>query len=201
MDQKTIYTHIAKSLQDFSLPRWQEIPDVGLYLKQTGKYLAEMLQPLEGVTISASMISNYVKHRLISSPVKKMYSREQIAALAFIAVAKTVLPLENIRLLMEMYREILEPEQAWTFFCRELEEMLQSVCTAEGAVVSGGRAPQDETRPGGLPENRMQPGLAGTDMLRSTIIAIAYKVCLDKAFTAVQKEQGRQEHDRQAERR
>ena len=79
---------IAASVRDFCLPRYNEIPNVGLYLEQTTKYICEYLAPLGEFSLTSSMISNYVKKGLIANPVKKQYSREQIAYLFFIAVAK-----------------------------------------------------------------------------------------------------------------
>ena len=38
MNQET-KQRIAQPLQDFHLPRYQEIPDVGLYLEQAAKYI------------------------------------------------------------------------------------------------------------------------------------------------------------------
>ena len=66
----------AASFRNFRLPRYEEIPNVGLYLEQTTKYIAEYLNPIQEGTLTASMISNYVKKHLIASPVKKQYSRE-----------------------------------------------------------------------------------------------------------------------------
>ena len=83
----------ASRVQQFRLPRYQELPDVGLYLEQTTKYLNSFLAPLGCLEITSSMISNYVKKGLIANPVKKQYGREQIAYLFFIAVAKSVLSL------------------------------------------------------------------------------------------------------------
>ena len=37
---------IADSLRDFRLPRYNEIPTVGLYLEQATKYIGEYLEPL-----------------------------------------------------------------------------------------------------------------------------------------------------------
>ena len=89
---------IADSLRDFRLPRYNEIPNVGLYLEQATKYVGEYLAPLGEYTLTPSMISNYVKKGLIANPVKKQYGREQIAYLIFITVAKTVLSLEDLLL-------------------------------------------------------------------------------------------------------
>ena len=87
----------AESIRNFRLPRYREIPDVGLYLEQTNKYLAAFLEPVLPGSLTPSMISNYVKKGLIDSPAKKQYGREQIAYLFFIAMAKNVLSLDALR--------------------------------------------------------------------------------------------------------
>ena len=85
-----IKQQVAEVFRDFRLPRYHEIPNVGLYLEQITKYICESLAPLQENVLTSSMISNYVKKNLISNPVKKLYSRDQIAYLIFIAIAKTV---------------------------------------------------------------------------------------------------------------
>ena len=52
---------IRMSIADFHLPRYNEIPNVGLYLEQATKYVCEYLEPLGEYTLPPSMISNYVK--------------------------------------------------------------------------------------------------------------------------------------------
>ena len=59
---------IARSLAGLHLPRYQELPQMGLYLEQTATYINEALAPLENVHLTSSMVSNYVKHDLIASP-------------------------------------------------------------------------------------------------------------------------------------
>ena len=90
MNQET-KQRIADAFRAFHLPRYQEIPDVGLYLEQAAKYISGAVSPLGDMALTGSMISNYVKKGLIASPVKKQYSRDQIAYLIFIAVCKIVL--------------------------------------------------------------------------------------------------------------
>ena len=94
--KETTKQRIVESVKDFHLPRYHEIPNVGLYLEQTSKYIAECLAPVQETAITSSMISNYVKKGLISSPVKKQYDREQIAHLMFIMLAKSVVSLDNL---------------------------------------------------------------------------------------------------------
>ena len=164
---------MLSKIEDFRLPRYGEIPDVGLFLEQTTKYIAGILSPLEGITITSSMISNYVKRGLIKSPVRKQYDREQIAYLIFIAVAKSVLSLENLQLFVSLQTKSYTSEVAYEYFCREFESLLRCVF-----------------------EMRAVPEISGTknrnielkNMLRNTIITAVHKVYLETFFATLNEE-------------
>ncbi|MBQ6878548.1 MAG: DUF1836 domain-containing protein [Oscillospiraceae bacterium] len=159
---------IKNLINDFSFPRYNDIPNVGLYLEQVVKYISEYLEPLGSFSLTASMVSNYVKKGLIENPVKKQYNREQIAYLFFIAVAKNVLSMEDIRLLFEMQHRTYEPKRAYDYFCSEFENVLEFVFGIKEKLDTVGTDSNDTKT-----------------MLRNTIIAVAYKVYLDKYLAAL----------------
>ena len=162
---------MAASVSEFRLPRFDEITNVGLYLEQVTKYINEYLAPFEGLTITASMISNYVKKGLVANPVKKQYNREQIAYLIFIAAAKSVLSLDDISLFLEMQKQTYETKKAYDYFCLEFENIIQYIF--------------------GLKESLERVGIEHSDekiMLRNTIITVAHKIYLEKCFTAIRRE-------------
>ena len=154
------------TLGNFRFPKYSEIPDVGLFLEQTTKYISGVLEPLCGVSITSSMISNYVKKKLIANPVKKQYTRDQIAYLIFIAVAKSVLSLEHIQTLIGMQKSSYSEEVAYTYFCEEFENVLGVAFGAER-----------EYRKIGAHNSEQKT------ILRNTIIAVANKVYLEKILT------------------
>ena len=159
---------IAGSLRTFRLPRYEEIPDVGLFLEQTAKYISENLSPLDDCSLTPSMISNYVKKDLLANPVKKRYYRDQIAYLFFIALAKSVLSLEEITWMIRLQRASYSPEVAYGYFCSELENVLFYVF--------------------GLKQELDQVGSEKTEektILRNTIIAVAHKIYLNKCLTVI----------------
>lgn len=117
----------AERISKFRMPRFYELPNVGLYLDQTTKYINGFLEPLGCVSITPSMISNYVKKGLIANPVKKQYNAEQIAYLFFIAVAKNALSMEDIQKLLDIQKKSYESQVAYDYFCTELENMLYYV--------------------------------------------------------------------------
>ncbi len=161
-----IKTAITESVQGFRLPRYDEIPNVGLYLEQTAKYLTDYLGPLEDVTITPSMISNYVKKKILASPHRKQYGRDQIAALFFMAITKNVLSLENIRTLLVMSEEHYDNRTAYDYFCSDFEETLFALtgCQEQVSPVSAGS--------GDL-----------KSLVHGTIITVANKIVLDKYFS------------------
>ena len=116
---------VASSVANFRLPRYEEIPNVGLYLEQTTKYISEYLAPLGDYGLTNSMISNYVKKGLVANPVKKQYDREQIAYLFFIAVAKTVLSLDALTGFIQLQKRTYPLDVAYDFFCRQFEGLLK----------------------------------------------------------------------------
>ena len=154
-------------IQSFHLPRYQDLPNMGLYLEQTTKYINHFLAPLGCIEITSSMISNYVKKGLIPSPVKKQYYADQIAYLFFIAIAKQVLSMENITALSERQKKTYTIPVAYDYFCRELENMLYYVFGLTESVENVGVTHSHEKQ-----------------MLRSLIFAAAQIIYLDRCLAA-----------------
>ena len=121
---KEMKRRMAGSIRGFRLPRYAEIPTVGLYLEQTIKYINSYLAPLGCLELTGSMVSNYVKKGLIPAPVKKQYFPEQISYLFFVALAKNLTSMENIDLLISVQRATYTLPVAYDYMCGELENML-----------------------------------------------------------------------------
>ena len=103
-------------LTDFYLPALRDIPDVGLLLEQTCRLINGYLDPLGSVHLTPSMISNYVKQGIIDCPIKKLYYRNHVCDLIFVAITKTVLQLDDIRSLLELQRAQYTREVAYQSF-------------------------------------------------------------------------------------
>ncbi len=165
---------VAASVADFHLPRYNEIPNVGLYLEQTSKYISEYLAPLGDYGLTNSMISNYVKKGLVANPVKKQYDREQIAYLFFIAVAKTVLSLDALTGFIALQKRTYPLEIAYDFFCRQLESLLQFTVELTDTVEIGDpESPADSE------------SLGARRLLYSCIVAVTQKIYLEKNLEAI----------------
>lgn len=116
--------HLKTTSLEFRLPRYKELPNVGLYLEQVAKYINSFLVSVDCAEITTSMISNYVKKGCIHPPQKKQYYPDQIAYLIFIAVAKNVLSLENIIELFDMQKKSYTLPKAYDYFCAQLEDAI-----------------------------------------------------------------------------
>jgi len=176
MDQ-IIKDRIAASIEHFRLPAYEAIPDVGLYLEQTAKYISDYLAPLCIAPVTGSMISNYVKKGLIQSPVRKQYAREQIAYLIFIAVAKMVMSMDDLLLMMEIQRRTYPSDVAYEYFRKELSAVLRFVFGSAGELDALGADATDEKI-----------------MLRNAIITVAHKIYLDQLFLALREDSCESDH-------
>lgn len=163
---------IAQSVADFRLPRYNEIPNVGLYLEQATKYVCEYLVPLGEFSLTPSMISNYVKKGLIANPVKKQYGREQIAYLFFIAVAKSVLSLDALTGFIQLQQQTYTLPKAYDYFCEEFENLLRFTFELQDTLEMKGEDSTDEKR-----------------LLFTCIVAAVQKVYLEKCLEAIAKEE------------
>lgn len=161
---------LAEYVADFRLPRYRELPDIGLHLEQVTRYVARYVPgPLTG-----SMVSNYVKQKLIPGPTKKSYSQASIAYLIFLSYIKTVMSLEDIRLMIEVQKNSYELQVAYDYFCDELENLLQYVC--------------------GLRETPARIGTTSTqekELLRTALMSITYKIYLDQYLKLIREEKAK----------
>ena len=159
---------IGQSIADFRLPRYNEIPNVGLYLEQATKYVCEYLEPLGEFVLTPSMISNYVKKGLIANPVKKQYGRDQIAYLFFIAMAKSVLSLDALTGFIKVQQNSYPLPKAYDYFAQQFESMLRFTFELDDTIEMTGEDSTDEKR-----------------LLFSCIVAVTQKIYLEKCLEAL----------------
>ena len=163
---------VAACAAGFALPRYAELPTVGLYLDQSVQFVNGCFRTFQGVELTASMVSNYVKKGIISHPIKKKYTRDQLACLIYIVVSKNVLSMENIDSLFKMQQAYYTSAQAYDTFCDELENYLPYVFGLTKSF------------------SELEPDVDDArKLLRSTIISAVNKIYLDCVFTDLRQEQ------------
>lgn len=103
----------------YSYPQWKELPELDLYLDQVLLYVNQIAsfspsQNDKGLT--AAMINNYVKHGHIDKPVKKKYSRKQLARLIVITSLKNVFAIQEISQTLEILTANHQSQTSYNHF-------------------------------------------------------------------------------------
>ena len=91
-----------KYLNNYQLPEWDAIPDIGLYMEQVIALLKNYLDYLppelkEEQFITAAAINNYVRKKIMPEPDKKKYYRIHIAYLIIICSLKQSLSIPTLQ--------------------------------------------------------------------------------------------------------
>jgi Domain of unknown function (DUF1836). len=160
---------IKDKLDAFELPAYEEIPDVGLYLEQVSRYVNGPLEEFPEMKVTPSMISNYAKAKLFSRVNKKTYSREQIAIVFFITIAKSVLSIEYVRTALVLFRsKNYSIQKGYEYFRRELQYAVSVFYEPSEAKKASASLTEDEK------------------MLKNVCTAIAHKMYLERYFETLQ---------------
>ncbi len=96
------FTEIESALTSYSLPTWDMLPDLDLYMDQVISIVTKYLEVYDSVIgphklVTPSMINNYVKLGIIPPPVKKKYSKIHLAYLLIVCTLKQTLDMSTIQ--------------------------------------------------------------------------------------------------------
>jgi DNA-binding transcriptional MerR regulator len=110
LDKEKLKTSISlweEKLKGYSLPSWEQLPGIDLYMDQVLSLLEmylgiyyEMADSQKFIT--ASMINNYVKLNIIPAPHKKKYSKKHIAYLLIVCTLKQTLDMATIKKILPL---------------------------------------------------------------------------------------------------
>ena len=135
-----------EKLLAFHCPRWEELPDVELYVDQVVSYIERHLGVLdvegEGRLITASMINNYVKMKLIPAPVKKRYGVRQLARLIVVCSLKRDFSISELSAMMKIELAKFENKVIYNLFCAEMERTIRQVFLDE-PIAPPGSSPEE----------------------------------------------------------
>lgn len=151
----------------FKMPRYNELPSIELYIDQVLSYIDSIFDPLEMHDIekplTASMVNNYVKQGAVPPTVKKRYSREHIAYLIIVRLAKQIFTIDEIIRMIQIQKSVYDIEIAYNYICEELEKILVAVFTEQPL-------PRDSSI-------TMKPQRY---FVRNTLISVVYKIHTQK---------------------
>lgn len=120
---------ILMSLKELKLPRYKDLPDFGIYSEQLVEIVNKALEAMfdKDNKLTKSMVNNYVKHKIMPSPIKKRYFRNHIVYCIVITVFKNNLSIAEIDggILHELKKSSIE--ESYNYFCDKIESVLRLI--------------------------------------------------------------------------
>ncbi len=106
---KPVLNNWLKELDEFTFPKYEEFPDIDLYMDQVITYLDRELKVFQTSSldkvITHSMINNYVKGDVVTAPISKKYNREHLALINETCSLKQVLSISEIKQILDIEYE------------------------------------------------------------------------------------------------
>lgn len=142
-----------KYLRGFTLPTWDELPKLDLYMDQVIALLNDyldffpMLENGERV-VTATAINNYVRLKIMPAPIKKKYSRIHIAYLIMICSLKQVFAISYVQKIIPMGLTEREVKTLYNDYVRKHREVglyfIEQVRHAAGPILGHEPAGQND---------------------------------------------------------
>ena len=119
------------------ITRYDEIPDIPLLLDQVLLVANQAMAPLAALAgtaadedeeqpelLTASMVNNYVKRKLVPAPEKRRYNRDQVCLLIWVCLLKQVMGLDEIAAYLAALESRGALASAYDGFCDDVEALL-----------------------------------------------------------------------------
>lgn len=124
--KKEGFNMTSKGLEEFRLPRWDDLPSMDLYLEQIlellDEWLGDYLAAKGKRVLTKTMINNYVKLQYLKAPVNKKYDRLSVACLFVIAVLKPIYTIEEISRFIRLALQFESADKVFDRFCDMTEQ-------------------------------------------------------------------------------
>ena len=115
-------------LNNYKLPAWKELPDIGLYMDQVIALLGQYLDfiPVEdpkNKPVTPTTINNYVRLKVMPAPEKRKYYRIHIAYLIMIFTLKQGTSINAIQQLLPASADEEEVKTFYTSYVERLQKI------------------------------------------------------------------------------
>ena len=115
-------------LNNYKLPAWKELPDIGLYMDQVIALLGQYLDfiPMEDSKdkpVTPTTINNYVRLKVMPAPEKRKYYRVHIAFLIMIFTLKQGISINGLQQLLPSTADEEEIKNFYTSYVERLQEV------------------------------------------------------------------------------
>ncbi|MBO5060676.1 MAG: DUF1836 domain-containing protein [Clostridia bacterium] len=139
-------------LDEYTIPSWDELPTIDLYMDQVielvNRYLGLLLLfSGENGEITRPMINNYVKLKMMPAPVKKKYSRVHLAYIIVICTLKQSLNISTIQKILPIeiseedvktiYNSFAKNQRAaFDYIAKQADSVAAPILSAEDAALN-----------------------------------------------------------------
>ena len=115
-------------LNNYKLPAWKELPDIGLYMDQVIALLGQYLDfiPMEDSKdkpVTPTTINNYVRLKVMPAPEKRKYYLVHIAFLIMIFTLKQGISINGLQQLLPSTADEEEIKNFYTSYVERLQEV------------------------------------------------------------------------------
>lgn len=120
--------YTREDILNYHCPRWDEWPDLGLYMDQVTNLLEKNVSIFyedQSKIVTSTMINNYVKLKIIMPSKNKKYQREHLAYFYVVFLLKSVLGLSDICDAIEFLLNSHSLEKTYNILCDEIEVALK----------------------------------------------------------------------------
>lgn len=156
--------------KEIRLPRWEELPNLDLYLDQVVTFIEDIFQDYlasgDEKVLTKTMINNYVKQGVLSAPEKKKYNKTHVASLIAICIFKQIFSISDIAALIRLAMDSTDTASAYNQFCIALEKAI--------AFVFEGTAFEDQFE--------MNPERY---LLKNAVLSFAHKLYVERTYLSV----------------
>lgn len=116
---KSLMKQFSSTIAGFSLPSWDTLPPIELYMDQVITLIEKYMMVVGGEKIiTQSMINNYVKLGIMPAPLNKKYSKIHIAYLIIICLLKQTLSMSTIQKIIPNNLSEEEVEKTYNLFVK-----------------------------------------------------------------------------------
>lgn len=112
--------------------RWEELPDIALYMDQLISYMPRQLIRFDqGTSLTSAMVNNYIKDGLVPRAEGKRYGPEHLGYLTAVVALKQILSVRDIGALLHAGRETGKSSpELYDYFCQALDRALDETAQA-----------------------------------------------------------------------
>ena len=121
--------------ENFHIPRWEQLPSIDLYMDQVVAFidgrLGDFFACTGTVSLTKSMVNNYVKSKIVDAPVNKKYPRLSVAMIVVVCILKNCYATEEIGKLIRLGISLENTEVTYDRFCEAVENAVRLVFRGE----------------------------------------------------------------------